>query len=456
VTTDRIGPYRIVRALPSGGNADVYIGVEDDQSEEVAVKVLRGRPGTERWQRFVREVTVVRDLGTFDGVLPILKAGIPDEPAKGDQAWYAMPLAVRADEALSDASLEEIVSAVASFAETLSRLHAQGHHHRDIKPANLYRREGVWEVGDFGLVDVPDKESLTQSNRRFGPANFLPYEVVIRPDTAKGGPVDVYELAKTLWVLAAPGLHYAPLGPQAADGGPYSLDRLTEGHPLASDLDMIVETCTRTDPEQRPSMSQLAGDLRAWEEMADRRAADEDAGGLRDAAASLRTVFADDFSAGRLKEQRLRTGQDRISTLEQEIGRLGRELASLLPGAVSYTAGNEMARTSLAQWRTDQIPPAVFSTLHGVIVKPHDDDFRPQLVLAAVGELEENGDFFVRSGAFIEYPRLDNGEAGVLFENLAPVDGAETTNAIERAVDELRQAAPTWMAKLRAHDRRGS
>ena len=83
-----------------------------------------------------------------------------------------MPICQTADAALAGAGLEEVVSALASFAETLARLHERGISHRDVKPGNLYRYENSWRVGDFGLVDLPDEQSLTLTGRPLGTVVF--------------------------------------------------------------------------------------------------------------------------------------------------------------------------------------------------------------------------------------------------------------------------------------------
>lgn len=445
----RIGPYQTQGALPGGGNADVYLAVRDDSSEQVVVKVLRSGPRSEPWRRFVKEVEVVQGLGEFPGVLPILDAGVPVQPESGDRAWYAMPLANRADEVLASSPLEEVVAAVASYADTLARLHALGHHHRDIKPANLYRLGGEWLIGDFGLVDVPDAEAITQPNRRFGPANFLPYELVISPDTADGGPVDVYELAKTIWVLAAPGINFAPLGPQAADGSEYTLERLTEGHPLAPELDKLIEACTRTDPSLRPAMIQVAADLRAWLAMFERRRSGDDPGPLRDAAASVRAAFADDLTAGRLQEQRITIARRRWTSVTYGMEQLQNELADLLPGAVSRANHNATALARLQPPRFDQLPEPVLTDLDVIVIRPRSSGLHPELLLAVLGEFQTDGALLLRAGVFIDFPRIDAGENEQVFESIALVESAQTSEAVEGAVEALRRAAPVWLEKLK-------
>jgi serine/threonine protein kinase len=69
-------------------------------------------------------------------------------------AFYANSDPVR--EALSGAPLERTVEAIASYAETLARLHAEhAVAHRDIKPRNLMYRGDRWLLADFGLVTCP-------------------------------------------------------------------------------------------------------------------------------------------------------------------------------------------------------------------------------------------------------------------------------------------------------------
>jgi hypothetical protein len=341
-----------------------------------------------------------------------------------------------------------VVAAVATFADTLARLHALDHHHRDIKPANLYQLDGEWVIGDFGIVDVPDAEAITEAGRRFGPANFLPYELITNPDTAAGGPVDVYELAKTLWVLAA-GEPFAPLGPQPADGGRFTLDQLTEGNPLAAELDRLIQACTRTDPSLRPSMAQVAADLGAWIAMSQRRERGADHDALRDAAAELRAAFADDLTAGQLHERRVAEARKRITSLGYGIDQLASEIGTALPGAVTRANYHDTAMSSLTRFRVDQTPDPVMTGMEAMLVRLKQDGFFPELVLAVVAELEADGRLAIRAGVFLDYPQLDAGESERVFESSALVETIETENAVEESIAALRAAAPVWLRKLK-------
>jgi Protein kinase domain len=448
VSLGRLGSYELIRKLPRGGNADVFVAVREGSTEEVAIKRLRAKPQSEPWRRFVQEVKVVQSLGSFPGVLPIVDAHVPADARPEDQAWYAMPVAERADEALKGAGLEGVVAAVATFAHTLTHLHAIEHHHRDIKPANLYRLDDDWLVGDFGIVQVPDAEAITTAGRKFGPANFLPYELIVNPDTARGGPVDVYELAETLWVLAAEE-PYAPLGPQPADRGKFSLDRRTGGHPLAVELDRLIETCTRTDPDLRPPMTQVSADLEAWTDLSGRRARGEEQDAIGDATAELRAAFGDDLTVAQLQERRVVQARERIDALARGIQVLANQIGSGLPGGVSVTHYNPAVIANLTRPQFDQLPDPLMTGMHAVVIRLKPRGYGPELLLAVSAELEIDGRLPIKAGACVDYPGFDVGDSQRIFESDAPVESIETGNAVDASIAALRAAAPAWLARLK-------
>ncbi len=94
--------------------------------------------------------------------------------------------------------LPRIVEAVERIARTLTSLAAEGVSHQDIKPANLFRLNGEWVVGDFGLVKYPEQEAVTRQGRALGPYYFMAPEMRRNADTADAELADVYSLAKTL------------------------------------------------------------------------------------------------------------------------------------------------------------------------------------------------------------------------------------------------------------------
>jgi serine/threonine protein kinase len=245
-----------------GGNADVYRATSSG-GQEVALKLIRAKKAqAEPYRRFVREIETLRGLTDTTGILPVVESYLPVRPSKGDQPWLAMPIAEPLDGALVGEPLEVIVEAVATVASTLARLHGEGIAHRDVKPANLYRLNDQWLVGDFGLVKTPEPSDLTLPDGRLGPAHFTAYEIIANPAAADPKPADVYSLAKTLWVLAR-NERFPPDGHQPAGMRRFEVGDIRP-HPNAHLLDALIDRATLIHFENRPTMAELADELRRW------------------------------------------------------------------------------------------------------------------------------------------------------------------------------------------------
>ncbi len=256
---DRIDDWTLIAPLGEGGNGKVWRATHAEHGE-CALKIL-SRKGGDRWQRFRDEVTVMQQLGDHSGVLPLIVAQLP-EPAAREPAWLATPVAERAADALGQAPLADVVDAIHEYALTLAGLAAKGIGHRDLKPDNLFRHEGRWVIGDFGLVTYPGKEPITAGERRLGPLYFIAPEMLREPDVADAGPADVYSLAKTLWALAS-GQRYPPEGQIRVDVADHDLGQWTGGGGTLA-LGLILERATCQRPEDRLSMAEFAAQLEEW------------------------------------------------------------------------------------------------------------------------------------------------------------------------------------------------
>lgn len=260
---EQLGSWKLIEPLGSGGNAEVWKAIGSD-GDAAALKVLKNKnPLSEPFKRFKAEIEILRHLGEKPGLLPMKDVSLPDQPTARNPAWLAMPIATSIRHALGDhPALEIVVEAVADIATTLASLASEGISHRDIKPDNLYKYGGQWAIGDFGLVSYPDKEALTEEGRKLGPLHYLAPEMLANPATAAGGPADVYSLAKTLWVLAT-GQNYPPPGQQRMEISTLTLSAYVN-HGRIPLLDRLIENATAHDPEARPSMGEVAEELRSW------------------------------------------------------------------------------------------------------------------------------------------------------------------------------------------------
>lgn len=257
-----IGQWRLVDPLGQGGNAEVWRAT--DGHETVALRILnQRRKDSEPYQRFRQEIEALEQIGTQPVIMPLLCSHLPAQPSTVQPAWLAMPIGIPLAESLSQVVLRNVVSAVAQISGTLADLHERNHiHHRDIKPSNMYMLDGQPVISDFGLVDLPKATDLTAPGHPLGPRFFLAYEMIVDPMHADPAPADVFSLAKTLWVLSAD-QRWPPQGEQRSSNTSYSIGTFRP-HALSHLLDELIERCTQHDPMARPSMEQVANDLRAW------------------------------------------------------------------------------------------------------------------------------------------------------------------------------------------------
>jgi hypothetical protein len=233
---ERLGDFRLLRRLGSGGMGVVFVAEQESLRRTVALKVVRPDllffEGTR--ERFRREIEVIARL-EHPAIVPILATGEHD-----GVPWYAMPLVdgcsadelVRrlagrdpatlggadlaraiagADGAGASASAAEQSAFVGSWwqgcvhlvrqaAVGLAHAHARGIVHRDVKPSNvMLTRDGRSLLVDFGLALVQGDARLTRTGGEPGsPAYMAPEQVRGLGADERS---DIYSLAATLFQL---------------------------------------------------------------------------------------------------------------------------------------------------------------------------------------------------------------------------------------------------------------
>lgn len=256
--TRKLGRWQLGAKLGNGGNGFVYKAT--DGGEHAAVKLLY-KP--DRVGRFRDEIEGMQRLAGVRGVLPVIDFEVPEVPTKQRPAWFSMPVATPLEEALGALpSPVDVISALVDIAAVLDDLHSRGFSHRDVKPDNLFRYEGVWTVGDLGLIDFVGKSHETTLGERIGPMHFIAPEMLLGIADSDGKAADVYSLAKTAWVLLT-GAKFPIPGAYDAVSEICQLKsyvRLEE----SSKLDVLFEQCTKTAPAMRPTMSGLRQELSSW------------------------------------------------------------------------------------------------------------------------------------------------------------------------------------------------
>lgn len=163
---------------------------------------------------------------------------------------------------LKNAPKRDVVSALAELAEGLADLHDKKVAHRDIKPENLFFFENTYRFADFGIAKFPDSAGLTTSTEPMGPLGYMADEMMHNSESANPFKADVFSLAKSLWALLAD-QPYPFLG-QYSRRGRYSLDELLPKDGFVHEpLDDLLEACTHSIPDKRPTPREFAQKLRS-------------------------------------------------------------------------------------------------------------------------------------------------------------------------------------------------
>ncbi|MCE9661460.1 MAG: serine/threonine protein kinase [Burkholderiales bacterium] len=294
----RIGPYRLVRHVGSGGMAEVWLAdrVDGAFARQVAIKLLfrhaSSREVDALAQRFSRERDILASLRH-----PHI-AGLHDAGVTADgQPWLALEY-VEGEPitAWCDAERMAVRDRLEVFRQVLAAVqHAHKNLiiHRDLKPANiLVTREGQVRLLDFGIAkllepegDAPKESELTLEHGRPLTLQYASPEQVL--GQALTTACDIYSLGVVLYELVCGARPYDLNGSSAAqveqaivttDPAPPSRRppstqaaerRATTPSGLVKaldrDLDAIVCKCLAKQPGARySSVEALAVDLQNW------------------------------------------------------------------------------------------------------------------------------------------------------------------------------------------------
>jgi serine/threonine-protein kinase len=280
------GRYVIVGRRGRGGMATVYEAERTDgvYQQRVALKVLRrGLDTDDLIRRFLTERQILSTL-THPGIARLLDGGaLPDgRPFLVMELVDGLPITAFADERRLD--LRARLELFLEVADAVHAAHRRLVVHRDIKPSNiLVDDEGRAKLLDFGIAKLlgPDADHATATERVLTPDYASPEQM--RGDPITTG-TDVYQLGLLLRELltglpprrSGPAVPDQPTRPSRAaresrEGVPVpearaaarqsTPDRLASA--LTGDLDVIVATALRPDPDERyGSADELAADVR--------------------------------------------------------------------------------------------------------------------------------------------------------------------------------------------------
>ena len=279
----RIGPFRLLRLLGRGGMGEVWLAerVDGGFAQQVALKwVDRARLRAGGLDRFARERELLARLD-HPAIARLVDGGEVD-----GTPWFAMEfvdgIAIDRHVAEGRLDLAAVVDLMRPVVDAVQHLHRHLIVHRDLKPSNvLVDREGRPRLIDLGIAkSLGDDTQLTGA--------LAPMSVAYAaPEQGSGEAITV---ATDVWGLGAL-LHELLSGRSpheaAASSLPRLVDAIARGTPslasqalaldpsarpwrpaqLRGDLDLIVATGLRREPERRYASAAAFGeDLRRWRE----------------------------------------------------------------------------------------------------------------------------------------------------------------------------------------------
>ncbi|MGB8195416.1 MAG: serine/threonine-protein kinase, partial [Acidimicrobiales bacterium] len=188
------GRYRLGTLLGRGGMSDVFRAVDEVNSTDVAIKIVRS-PDREYAQRLAQEAQALRRF-SHPGLVQLYESGV-----NGDMAYLVMEFVdgPSLDQLLRQGPLTTTETAAlgSSLADALAYAHAQGVVHRDVKPANvLIGADGLARLTDFGIARLVDESTLTLTGTMLGTATYMAPEQL--ENHAVGPSADVFSLGIVL------------------------------------------------------------------------------------------------------------------------------------------------------------------------------------------------------------------------------------------------------------------
>ena len=248
--------YEIVDRLARGGMATVYRAHDRRLDRTVALKLMHAHlaDSPDFVSRFRREaraaarlsnpgVVAVYDQGSLDGVAYLVMEYV-EGPTLRDLIT-AGPLSVK-----------EALGLVAQLLRPLGAAHRAGLVHRDIKPENvLLPSDGsVAKVADFGLARAVTEVTQTTTGNVLGTVAYLAPELITSGESTSRA--DVFSAGVVLYELLTGQQPFTADSPIQI-----AFRNVHEDVPLPSalvpdmpaDVDELVATMTRREPQERPA-----------------------------------------------------------------------------------------------------------------------------------------------------------------------------------------------------------
>ena len=183
--SSRLGQYRLLEMIATGGMATVYKAYDTRLERVVALKTPLPQYARDRVfaERFLRETRTAAKLD-HPNIITIFDVGEHDGIPYFTMQYVTQTLQ-RLLEERGPLTLAEAIPLVRQVASALDYAHERGFVHRDVKPSNvLVNEKGQAILTDFGIAKAADSARLTQTGEMVGSPPYM------SPEQVKGSDVD--------------------------------------------------------------------------------------------------------------------------------------------------------------------------------------------------------------------------------------------------------------------------
>ena len=380
---DRVGAYRILDVIGTGGMGRVYLAERADSEfeQQVAIKTVNlGFASPSILERFQLERQILADL-EHNHIARLLDGG------RTEAGVPYLVMEFIDGESIVDycndrrLSLERRLELFLMICDAVQYAHRKLIVHRDIKPSNiLVTHDGAPKLLDFGvakLLDASGDSALTQAEGRIlTPEYASPEQILGEPVTTS---TDVYGLGILLYQLLSGAkpfdlgsatspevreliCHTDPVEPSKAIA---ETETVIKANRIGGDLDRITMKAIRKEPERRyETVRELASDIRnfqaglpvsarvpSWTYRTRKFILRNRAPVAAVAAATVAVTAMTLFHTIRLTNER-----DRASLAAREAEEVSAFLASLFESASPYVAqGEQITAVDLLEQGSEQI-----------------------------------------------------------------------------------------------------
>lgn len=184
--------YELIDEIGQGGMSNVYLALDCESGEVVAVKISKNLNEKEKY-RFKREKEILK-RADHPSIVKFKDSGFEE-----GRPFIVMEYV--SGHAIGSAPLprEELIRLFIKICHALDYLQSLGVIHRDIKPSNIIISGGNPVIVDFGISHEISKSRVTVTGSIIGTASYMAPEQVGGQDI--GNTVDLYALGAVMYEL---------------------------------------------------------------------------------------------------------------------------------------------------------------------------------------------------------------------------------------------------------------